>query len=493
MTNVNPESRSFRRSVIGVVALLALLPLANAGAQVAAGQTKTSPGYASIQGAVMDSVHGVPLVGAIVQVDGTARSAITRDDGHYAIDSIPAGAHRLVIGHPLTDTIGIAMSTAPIPFASGEHRDLDIAIPTGDRLVEILCPAAARRVLGPAALIGFVRDPDTGQPAFGAKVQLVFVETDPFGLKKTQRVRESPVDSAGNYRICGLPAKMTGKVQVFRNGVSSGEVPAELQTELLGLRSFSIVAEHKIVATVKGDSGQPARLVARGTARVSGRVLNKQGQMLGGARVSLQGGDAIVITRPNGEFTLDSLPSGTQSIEVRKLGYGATEASVELSSITPSRVTVTMDDYVPTLQAMRVEAERDRGLMDVGYLQRKQIGQGYYLDGDAINKQSTDVTDVLRLVPSLKVVPAGDGRSYTVAPARDPSGGCVAYVVDRMPWREASPGDIVEFVRPDELRAVEVYSASNTPPELAAAGRSGCTTIVMWTVRGVTRGKAKGK
>ena len=42
------------------------------------------------------------------------------------------------------------------------------------------------------------------------------------------------------------------------------------------------------------------------------------------------------------EFTLDSLPSGTQTLEIRQLGFSPTEVAVELSQQTPQSVTVKM-------------------------------------------------------------------------------------------------------------------------------------------------------
>ena len=162
---------------------------------------------------------------------------------------------------------------------------------------------------------------------------------------------------------------------------------------------------------------------------MTGRVTNKSGQPLAGARVSLQGAGLTTVTKPNGEFVLDSLPSGTQALEVRKLGYGVQEVAVELASTTPQSVSVTMSDYVPTLETMRVEAEMDKGLTDVGYLGRKRSGHGYYMDGDNLHKESLRFSDVMRTAPGLRVTPNGDGRTYRITSARDPMG-CVNFVID---------------------------------------------------------------
>ena len=78
-------------------------------------------------------------------------------------------------------------------------------------------------------MVGFVRDPDTQRTRRSApRCSSSTRRTDIIGRKQPPTVREIDVDSTGLYRICGLPADMTGKVQVFRNGVSSGEVPVEV-------------------------------------------------------------------------------------------------------------------------------------------------------------------------------------------------------------------------------------------------------------------------
>ena len=437
-------------------------------------------GFSALQGFVMDSVHNEPLADAMITVEGTGRSAKTTAGGQFRIDSIPAGSHRVVVMHPLLDTLGISMRTPAYPFAAAQVHQLELAVPGGERLASLLCtPAQMSR--GPAIMLGFVRDPDTNGPAPGSKVQLVYDIKDPIG-RKTPGVREAAVDSTGLYKICGLPADMSGKVQVFRNGVSSGEVPVEVENGL-ALRAFSIVAKHEAVAEVKNDSGKVTRVV-KGSARVTGKVTDKNGRPLEGARVMLQGasGGATVISRANGEFTLDSLPSGTQALVVRKLGYAVTEQAVELSSMAPARTEIKMGDFVPTLATVRVEAAQDKALSDVGYLSRKQSSMGRFYDGKQINHEALSFSDVMRIDPGLRITPTGDGRTYTISDARNAAGGCVNYWVDNTPWEEMTPGDVDGFVRPNEIVAIEVYHGSQAPPQYTKAGQGGCAAIVVWTV-----------
>ena len=456
----------------------ALATLAIVAASALSAQTPpASTGVSVLQGFVMDSIHGVPLANAKVTIEGTNRSGMTTAEGQYRIDSIPPGPHRVVVTHALLDTAGLSMRTPEYPFAAGKAHDLDLAIPTGDRLVASMCNPAQRN-LGPAAMVGFVKDADSNKPAVGAKVEVVFQVADIIG-RKSPRVRSALTDSLGTYRICGLPADMSGKVQVFRNGVSSGEVPIEV-TGGLALRAFSIAAT-KQIAEVKGDSGKVTK-IAKGTARVTGVVVDKMGKPLAGARVMLQGGGATAISKANGEFVLDSLPSGTQALDVRKLGYAATEVPVELSANEPAKTSITLGEFVPVLEKVRVEAARDKALSNVGYLERKNTGNGYFFDGDQINHESMTFSDVMRISPGLRISPTGDGRTYVIQDSRSASNGCVNYYVDGTPWQTLQAGDIDTYVRPSEIVAVEVYHGSQTPPQFTPAGQGSCATIVVWTI-----------
>jgi hypothetical protein len=448
-------------------------------------------GVATIRGSVLDSLHDALLRGALVRIENTTRESFTDSLGAYRIDSVPTGMHRLVVIHPLLDTLGIALVTPPLNIAAGETRVIELAVPSGETLVSLMCPAA-RRALGPAALVGFVRDADTEAAAQGAKVSLLYYESDPLGLKKTPRVREQQIGPDGRYRICGLPATMSGKLQVFRNGIQTGEVPVDLggsgnTDQLLAMRSMSISSSVQVVAAAPNDTGPKKPALMRGKARVSGRVLNKYGQPIAGARVELQNTGSATKTRANGEFTLDSLPSGTQTLEVRQLGFSPTEVAVELSTGTPQSVTVKLADYVPVLTEMRVTAQRERGLNDVGFADRKKTGMGYYLDADQIKmRQTTQFSDMLRTVPGIRVQPGGNGTNV-ITSSRDPTGGCVTFYVDGAPWQQMTPGDLDTYVRPEEVAALEVYNGATTPAQFQQAGQSGCTTIVIWTERRISR------
>jgi hypothetical protein len=442
----------------------------------------STTGY--LQGVAVDSIHGEPLVGALIQIEGTSRVAPTDSIGRFLIDSIPPGSYRLLVEHPMLDTLGVNLVTPPMTFAANEITRTTIAVPSGPVLVGLFCPAA-RRALGPSALVGRVREPDSDVAAEGARVSFVWYDPDPPGLpanlrmKKAPRVREAVVAADGTYRLCGLPELYEGKLQAQRkDGGATAEVTVSQSDGVLAMRSMS-VAPLPVVAGA--DSGARSAPVQRGSAKVLGRVLNASGAPVSGARVGLMGASAATLTRANGDFVLDSLPAGTQALVVRQIGYKPTEVAVELSSRAPSRVTVRLGVFVPELSPVEVVSRRDEGLRKVGFLDRKRSAAGgTFMDEETVAKRNAmRFTDLLRTVPGIRV--NSQGNDATVTSTRNAQGsGCVTIFVDGAAWQSLQAGDLDSFVQPNEVAAIEVYSGISMPPQFNTVGQN-CSAVVVWT------------
>lgn len=460
---------------LAISALVAAQPL----------RSQQAPATATAVGTVFDSVRLRPLAGARVMLDTTGLFTTTDALGRFQLAGIPAGAYQLRVEHPALDTMGIDLRSERAEFVAGSTTLHEFGTPSPERIIELVCPAAWR-ARGPAALTGRVREADTGNPATGARVSLVWYEVDVGqGLRRVPRVREAGVGPDGIYRICGLPAGLDGRLQVSRGTLTSGDIAVSFGEDLLALRSMSIAASGAMVAVASKSDSLRAAPAMLGVARLTGRVRNKSGAPLAGARVQVEGTTRATSTRPNGEFTLDSLPPGTQSVAVRLLGYAPAEAAVDLSSRETRSVTITMEDFVPTLEAVRVTAQRERALDAVGFARRKRSGMGFYMEGDEIrNRNALNFSDVVRSAPGIRVA-TYNGRQV-IQSARDPVSGCVMVYVDGTLWQQMEPGDVDDFVKPHEIGALEVYSPTATPAEYQTRG-GGCTTIVAWTNRRLDR------
>ncbi len=438
-----------------------------------------------LQGVTIDSLHGEPLAGALIQLEGSGRMAVTDSLGRFLVDSIPPGSYRVIVDHPLVDTLGIILTTPPMQVSVNEVTRTVISVPSAEFLVNLFCPAA-RRALGPGALVGRVREPDSDSAAVGARVSIVWYDPDPPGLppqlrpaKKPPRVREATVAADGTYRICGLPEKYDGKLQAQRkDGGATAEVPIAQEDGLLALRSMSVAALPRVASGKDSVSAMAAR---KGSARVFGRVTNKNGAPVVGARVGLMGTSAATLTRANGDFVLDSLPAGTQALVVRQIGYRPTEVPVDLSSRAAARVAVQLGNFVPELSAVEVVAQREEGLQRVGFLDRRRNSAGgYFLGPDQLDKRhDLRFSDVMRTVPGIRV-DEQNGQAMLTSTRTAGSGSCVTIFVDGASWQQLEPGDLDTFVRPEEVAAVEVYNGSSVPVQFTTPGQS-CSAVVVWT------------
>jgi hypothetical protein len=446
-----------------------------------------------LQGVAIDSIHDRPLVNAMVQLSGTDRVGITDSLGRFLIDSIKPGSYKVDVDHPILDTLGILLSTAPMQFVANEVTRVVIALPSQEFLANRFC-TPARRALGPGVLAGRVREPDSEVPAVGARVSLVWYDPDPplvigapVKIKKAPRVREATVGEDGTYRLCGLPEKYEGKLQAQRkDGGTTAEVSINQEDGLLALRSMSVAP--LAVAAGTDSAGKPKTVVQKGAARVVGRVVNSRGVPVASARVTLNGTGAATLTRENGEFVLDSLPAGTQALTVRHLGYAPTEVTVELSSRTPARVDVKMGPYVPVLEAQTVVSRQDQGLERVGWSQRKRgASSGYFMGPEQIEaRRANQFTDLLTTTPGIRVQ-GSLGRSTLTATRTAGRAGCVNVFVDGSRWQQLEAGDLDSFVRPQDVAAIEVYPGGGSMPVEFQSVGADCAAVVVWTKLNVNR------
>jgi hypothetical protein len=441
---------------------------------------------------VFDSVHMAPLAQATVFLEGGSRAGRTTDRGVFILDSIPPGQYRVRVDHVLLDSIGVSMLTQAFDLAEGDSKTIELAIPSSATLVALSCPAA-RRALGPSALIGRLLDADTDEPVKGANVSIAWEEMSlNAGLRKVPRVRSALSGDDGVFRICGMPAQVEGTLQAMNKGVTTAEVKVKFEGQPLVIQGLKI-GNANTVAVSTGDSAKArqreaaigrsfsAATLQRGSATLTGRVVNAAGSPVVGARIDVVGTIGVTQSGAGGEFRIDSLPSGTQTVVVRQIGFAPEEKAVELSTRGPARLTVTMARAAQVLAPVRVTADAaTAGLEKVGYISRKRSGMGYYLSGDEIEKRAPSLlTDVFRTIPGLRVVPSG--TDYVVESTRNALGGCVRYWVDGAVWEAIFPGDVDRLVPTWEIAAMEVYNGTTVPAQFQMAGSSSCAAIVIWT------------
>ena len=440
------------------VALLALTPLGVRGQQSAAPIPKE---FASLTGVVADSIRGGALTGALVTVAGTTRSATTDAQGAFRIDSIVPGTHSIIVTHPLLDTLGLQVHSAPFTLNGGERLQVGASTPSFDDVRAASCPRGGASY-GPSILIGRVKKADSGEPAAGAAVSLVFKNLN--ASASPERVRTGRVDATGLFAICGLPVRFSGNVQATFGGVTTADLPVGLNNEMVATAMLSV-----------GAAGG-------GRAVLKGRVTTKAGTPVAGAQVALVGTPAVATTAVDGTFALRGLPLGTQQAVVRKIGFAQASQVVTLSAADSTTVAVILGD-AQVLKAVKVEGKLDNGLAKVGFTGRQQRGMGWYVTPDQIERRNPLLTtDMLRSAGGLRVVNEANGQFLeAMRGANGTSDACLNIFIDHARFDQEKPGDVDVAMPTTDLGAVEFYpSPSSTPAEFSVAGTQ-CATLVIWS------------
>lgn len=448
---------------------LATLIMTAASATLAAAQQAAPPPFATLRGVVVDSVHGGELRGATISVEGTSGLAFTDSLGRYQMDRIPAGEYRVALFHQLLDTVGIAVVSPPTRFAAGDTVELDLAIPSARTIVTAKC-GRGDGVSG--AVFGRVFDAITGEPVEGARVILGWVEmavSQQTGFRHDPKQRVVVSGAEGHFELCGLPLGLAADAYAEFSGKRTGYVQLAFGNSPMAVATFLIPPTPPLAENATAADSARARA---GASSVRGQVTDERGNPVANAHVTVAEGNAAAVTDSSGRFSLDAQPAGTQALVVRRLGYMPKQVTVNLTPRATREVNVRLDQLVPVLAEVQIEARGDAALAEVGFTRRKRQGSGQYLESEAIERRNAlRLEDLFTGFRGLRVV--GDevrgqpeGAGYR----------CVRFFIDGQQWRGGPPGD---FVLPSEVAAIEVYSRATAPGEFQTFGD--CETVVVWT------------
>lgn len=469
----SPAGSATARWALVVLALLAA-PL----------HAQSAPGR--LEGVVVDSAHARWPEGAsvlAVRVDPPAHSAGTTVDnrGRYRIDSLPAGRYMVGFASPFLDSLEITLPPREITVESGRSTRADFAIPSGRTLRAAACPGLALAA-GTGAVIGRVLDADSDAPLAGARVAFLWHETTfdskTLRTETTDRSGAVTTDTVGIYRLCGVPTDDWVVLQVQHGGRAGADVRVLVPDSAgVAVRELSLSATaSRPIAAAAVDTAPPPPLT--GSAAVTGVVRGVGGLPLGDAQVRVLGARGTTVSDARGRFSLGDLPSGTQVLEVRRIGYLLAQQPVELRGGRSVVQDVQMRRIV-TLDSVRVLAQRS--LYRDFEFNRKANRFGKFFTVDSIERRHPlYASDVVRMLPGFRVV--GFGLDARVVSSRGVSslGGassCEAnIVIDGMTNQE------INLINPYDIGAMEIYRPGEPAP--MQYNRNQCGVIVIWSRRG---------
>ncbi|HXE61241.1 MAG TPA: carboxypeptidase regulatory-like domain-containing protein [Gemmatimonadaceae bacterium] len=457
-----------------------------------------------VSGFVLDSLRELPLAGATVLISGTTFAAKTDLSGRFrlVVHGLADGVYKVGFFHPTLDSLGISPPTQQVAIVRGKASFVQLYVPSAHTVVSAACPDSSRG--GDRGLVmGVVRDASSELPLKGVRVVLMWtgVSIAANSVLKVPQATSVLTDDMGTFRACRVPTETPLRLQARSKSGSSGWVEVSVPATGLALRDVLLGDREAVVASAPPAAGAPGHgdtasavgapagggaaaphLAPLGSAMLTGQVTSAEGKPLEGAMVLLLGTQLSARSDATGSFRLSGLPAGTQSVEVREIGFSPKRFAVDLSPKRPSTLLAALDQRTNVLKTMEITAKR--GSEVPGFDQRKRSGLGYYMDRDQIERSaSISTTDLFRQVPGLTVVWDGEGYSIEVNRTSN-AGSCpVQYYIDGTPFLSQGD-DIDQVVQPQEIAAIEVYkSSAETPMEFQGATGAPCGTIVIWTKR----------
>ncbi len=458
-------------------------------------QSLTGPrARAALTGSVYDSLSRRPLAFARVQLVAHPHAdtsfMVTADSlGNFRLEGVRPGHYIVGFFHDLMEANGITSPIRSIDLSGDSTTRLALAIPSAETIVAALCGNKLNGSDSTGAVIGRVRDAETGEPLGDSRVVIVWLEmvNDSSG-PRTER-REAPVKTSahGRYVLCGVPTDGGLTARAEHGTHTSGVIELVVPAGGLLVQDFGVGADTVVVPALE------AAPVHRGSARLVGTVRNKAGRALSGAQVRVIGTDVSATASDSGRFAPAGLPAGTQSLEVRYVGYLRKRVPVELSSRTPRDVSVVMQDRVSELAATTVYGtgpEKSKTDWN-GFYQRSKSPFGTYATRAEIEKMAAPSLCVVLAKLGLQMTygSAGSGKIVSSQGCRilmhgqDAGRACnPTIIIDRAPF-SGSVADLASEFPVDDVAGIEVYRGPATAPVEFSQGSSKCGLILLWTGR----------
>ena len=493
-----PPGGSRRHVVAMIAATVAAMVTALAPAAGPAQQSTTDPrprGQASarVTGMVYDSVARNVLADVTVQFvaaddSGLSRGFSTRTDsvGRYALADVPPGRYLAGFFRTANDTLGIETSARVIDLRTGEQR-IDLATPSPRTVIRNMCPE--KETSDPTGLlIGHVRSADTDDAIVDASVVVEWAETVITGVVMEEffpRLTDS-TRGPGWFAICHVPSDVTLSARAAKGADSSGFIPVNVPADEVRHITFllggaTVVPLNVPAARVAIDSSAAAPTVLRGQARLSGVVRDERGRPVENARALVWGTELEVVTNGRGTFTIDSLPGGTHTLEIRALRYAPVQSVVQLSARRPATIDVKLTERAAVLSTVTVKGTLVYSKQLAGLEERRADGWGmvgHFLTPLEIERRpATRLSGLLQGMSGVFVDNRRGGSTVRMRSSTNRNAYCTpSLYVDGT--RDVT-ADFNDY-HSDQIAGVEVYVRDSWRPMEFLDGNS-CGAVAIWT------------
>ena len=258
--------------------------------------------------------------------------------------ALAPGRYLIQVTAPVLDSLELALPSRELRVAAGESVRADFELPFGSTLRDAVC-AGLTLDKGKAVVAGKAIDADTDAPIADGDVVVSWsalaVDRASRAIASQDHATRVRTGARGEYRLCGVPTDTWLTLQLQHSGRGGAAVKVSVTEEegavvrnlsLSGSGAATLAAldsAERAAPAPDGDSTE-TELRLTGTAAVSGIVRGPGGQPLVNAEVRVRDAAPSALTSETGRFVLSQLPTGTQVMLVRHLGYELTEIPVEL-------------------------------------------------------------------------------------------------------------------------------------------------------------------
>jgi hypothetical protein len=429
---------------------------------------QATPVRAKIVGTVFDSTDARWLNGATIQLMDAAnpssiRTATAASNGRFTIDSIAAGTYLIGFFHSRLDQLGLEGPLYRVSVTTADDIDVALATPSAETVIARQCGPSDPQ--DPTGLhLGYVRAAADNQPVAGARVRAQYAEVTvgPRGVERRFPSRFGSTSDVGLFALCGVPRNAQVTARAYAGADSTGFIELRVPRNGLLVRDLMI-----------GSTG-------KGTGTVRGSVKSINGQPLTSARIVLWGASGNGASSMNGQFTLQGVPTGTQMVEARAIGFQPTRIVVDVPATEEATADIALDILVPTVDTMRVRGARvSPGMAE--FETRRRTGFGNFIDeNQLVQRAPMFMADIFRTVPGITIQSGQSAQGRVLMRGVSGGGPCVPAVFLNGMNIAIPDGNLDAILNPQEVIGVEVYSrTASVPPQFDS--RNGCGSLVIWT------------
>ena len=446
---------------------------------------------AQVRGTVFDSVAMTPLRGALVRIVRTddpsiGRSTQTDSLGAFAHDSVSAGVWLASFLHPTLDSLRLEPGIVRLEITEAGVLSLALGTPSGQTLVTQACGSGSAEDAG--VIFGTVRNADDESPLAGATIE---VEWPEWVLGKQAVVTEratqrTTTDSLGAYRLCGVPPGSTLRARSWKLTDSAGVIEVTVPGSGYAVQDFDVGIGGVSPTTIATNPDSAGQTVVRlGNATVRGKITTTAGAPLPNAIVRILGSGSAERSGSTGEFTVNDALAGTQTLEVRAIGYTPIRRTVRLRNSEAAEVSLSLATRNVELDTIRVVAGREIPWDVRGIERRWRTGMGRFMDGQTVRDRASIYTsDALRGIANVMIRPGNQQFGNQIFMMANGGTECRPLLfVDGLQADLAGRGGINldELVTPGQVAAVEVYNRPTMVPAEYLTMGNGCGVVAVWT------------